>query len=432
MKPITLLLAAGSLLLSAQGLSAQTDASGKKEYWNANTLLIPYRLPPAPAGYKPTYIDLDGDGDPDILRTVTANGIPVQWIDDDDDMQYGDLEGDTDNDCLMIDRNKDGVYGGYGDLIIDWVGEDEDGNPAMQVVVDNIPEANRMKTGNGHYMWVVDTDKDDVFNYIDWNTFTLRCWIHNGLSDFYEDYNGKSTFMKIHSTTERVNDVRMNWENPFLFYDPDNDGLTEMAIRFCDSPKIVKENGQAVIRGRDVRICPDMRVVKDDVFGPVYGILQEDGTLLTNAAGFAHTVGLLAFQAGLNFAAGIQIDRSLLGAGSRIWPEENTQGAVEIRGWEDHVIWLDQFGGVHTDMQDGRRWKEFIGAHAVEICQKGYLIAWKNQICLVSFGSEEGRAQSAVVLAEAEGDITEIAASDRLLAYRSDADQEIRLLSLES
>lgn len=245
MKPITLLLAAGSLLLSAQGLSAQTDGSGKKEYWNANTLLIPYRLPPAPAGYKPTYIDLDGDGDPDILRTVTANGIPVQWINDDDDMQYGDLEGDTDNDCLMIDRNKDGVYGGYGDLIIDWVGEDEDGNPAMQVVVDNIPEANRMKTGNGHYMWVVDTDKDDVFNYIDWNTFTLRCWIHNGLSDFYEDYNGKSTFMKIHSTTERVNDVRMNWENPFLFYDPDNDGLTEMAIRFCDSPKIVKENGQA-------------------------------------------------------------------------------------------------------------------------------------------------------------------------------------------
>lgn len=45
MKPITLLLAAGSLLLSAQGLSAQTDHSEKKEYWNANTLLIPYRLP---------------------------------------------------------------------------------------------------------------------------------------------------------------------------------------------------------------------------------------------------------------------------------------------------------------------------------------------------------------------------------------------------
>ena len=168
-----------------------------------------------------------------------------QWIDDDDDMQEGDLEGDIDNDCLMIDRNKDGQYGGYGDLIVDWVGADDAGNPAMQVVVDNIPEADRMRTGNGHYMWVIDTDKDNVFNYIDWNTFTLRCWIHNGMADFYEDYNGKSTFLKIHSSTERVNDVRMNWENPFLFYDPDNDGLTEMAIRFCDSPKIVKDEKQA-------------------------------------------------------------------------------------------------------------------------------------------------------------------------------------------
>lgn len=92
---------AGSRLPAAERTRTfRTDGRFReKEYWNANTLLIPYRLPPAPAGYKPTYIDLDGDGDPDILRTVTANGIPVQWIDDDDDMQYGDLEGDTDNDC---------------------------------------------------------------------------------------------------------------------------------------------------------------------------------------------------------------------------------------------------------------------------------------------------------------------------------------------
>ncbi|MDR2040015.1 MAG: hypothetical protein LBQ60_18995 [Bacteroidales bacterium] len=220
------------------------SAPDKKNYWNEKTLLIPYRLPPAPQGYKPTYIDLDGDGDPDVLRTVTSDGTPVQWIDDDDDMQYGDLEGDTDNDCLMIDRNRDGIYGGYGDLIIDWVGEDEDDNPAMQVVVDNVPETKRMTGNAGHYMWVIDTDKDNVFNYIDWNTFQLRCWIHNGTSDFYEDYHGKSAFLKIHGTPDRMNDVRMNWENPFLFYDPDNDGLTEMAIRFCDYPKRITEDGQ--------------------------------------------------------------------------------------------------------------------------------------------------------------------------------------------
>ena len=29
-----------------------------------------------------------------------------------------------------------------------------------------------------------------------------------------------------------LKDARFNWENPFAFYDFDNDGCTEMAIRF--------------------------------------------------------------------------------------------------------------------------------------------------------------------------------------------------------
>lgn len=235
MKVSLLLLIAGAVCSGVNILYAQEA----KDYWNSRTMLIPYRLPPAPVGYDPEYIDLDGDGDPDVLRTVTAGNVPVQWIDDGDDMPAGALEGDLDNDCLMIDRNRDGEYGGYGDLIVDWVGKDRAGNPAMQVVVD-IPEKNRLNYGSGHYMWVIDTDNDNVFNYIDWNTFTLRCWIHNGTSDFFEDYNGKSTFLKIHSSPDRINDLRMNWENPFLFYDPDKDGLTEQAIRFCDTPKVVK------------------------------------------------------------------------------------------------------------------------------------------------------------------------------------------------
>ena len=274
-------------LLAASSLQAQNNVQEEKEYWNAHTLLIPYRLPPAPVGQKPTYIDLDNDGDPDVLRTVTANGFPVQWIDDDDDMQEGDLEGDIDNDCLMIDRNKDGQYGGYGDLIVDWVGADDAGNPAMQVVVDNIPEADRMRTGNGHYMWVIDTDKDNVFNYIDWNTFTLRCWIHNGMADFYEDYNGKSTFLKIHSSTERVNDVRMNWENPFLFYDPDNDGLTEIAIRFCDSPKIVKDEKQAnsVLSGKIDWVSISMDADNDNAPGNEFDF---DMTIHFTGPGFSY------------------------------------------------------------------------------------------------------------------------------------------------
>ncbi|MGV8095794.1 MAG: hypothetical protein AB2L24_28415 [Mangrovibacterium sp.] len=204
----------------------------KMSYWNTNIPLISHRLPPDSEG-RASYIDFDLDGDPDALLTFTHNNTPVMWIDDDDDMKKGDIEGDTDSDCLIIDRDKDGRFKKGSELAVDWNDTDKDGKADMQVVADY--------EGRGHYMWVLDTDKDNIFNYLDWDNFRLRCWTHNGLSDFYEDYHGKSIFMKIHTTTDKMNDVRLNWENPFLFYDPDHDGLTEMAIRLVDSPDREKE-----------------------------------------------------------------------------------------------------------------------------------------------------------------------------------------------
>ena len=62
------------------------------------------------------------------------------------------------------------------------------------------------------------------------------------MSDFYEDYSGQTSFLKIHTSTYDMKDLRFNWENPFLFYDPDNDNRTEMAIRLVDSPKIHDPN----------------------------------------------------------------------------------------------------------------------------------------------------------------------------------------------
>ena len=163
-----------------------------------------------------------------FFKPLQGKNTPVQWIDDDDNMKNGDMEGDLVNDCLMIDRDKDGKYGSYNDLVIDWNDSNNDGRADMQVVASYVSKASKSAWGPGHYMWVLDTDLDNIFNYIDWDTFELRCWIHNGMSDFFEDYHGKSIFMKMHTTTDKMNDVRLNWENPFLFYDPDNDGLTEM------------------------------------------------------------------------------------------------------------------------------------------------------------------------------------------------------------
>lgn len=205
--------------------------------WNNHTLLNSYRLLQPLPGSPVEFLDLDNDGDPDVMKYTTANGFPVQWIDDDDDMKTTDREGDTDNDCLMADVNKDGEYGGDGDAVIDWVDSNNDGKADIQIFSEFAKEADKGKPwGPGHFMINMDLDKDNILNYIDWNTFQIRCWIHDGKADFFEDYSGQTLFLKIHASPQNINDLRLNWENPFLFYDVDNDGLTESAIRLLDRP----------------------------------------------------------------------------------------------------------------------------------------------------------------------------------------------------
>ncbi|WP_345952920.1 hypothetical protein [Mucilaginibacter sp. PAMB04168] len=231
-----LVLIVGLLLTGMIGNSFAQD-SKSSTYWNVRLNINALRLPPPPANYKPALVDLDHDGDPDVIRSVTRDSIGVMWVDDNDDMKWGDLEGDTYSDCLLIDRNRDGRYGAMGDLIIDWVDNDNDKKADMQVIADYPLVKNDNPWPYGHYMWVMDIDKDNIFNYIDWNNFEIKAWDKNGISDFMLDYSGNTEFMKIHVATYTLNNLKMNWENPFIFYDPDNDGLSEMAVRLVDSPK---------------------------------------------------------------------------------------------------------------------------------------------------------------------------------------------------
>ena len=234
MKKITALTFAICLFaLISQG---QSDP-GTNPVWNNHTLLNSYRLLQPLPGSPVDFLDLDNDGDPDVMKYTTANGFPVQWIDDDDDMKLTDREGDTDNDCLMADVNKDGAYGGDGDAVIDWVDSNNDGKADIQIFSEFAKESDKSKPwGPGHFMINMDLDKDNILNYIDWNTFQIRCWIHDGKADFFEDYSGQTLFLKIHASPQNINDLRLNWENPFLFYDVDNDGLTESAFRLLDRP----------------------------------------------------------------------------------------------------------------------------------------------------------------------------------------------------
>ena len=190
-------------------------------------------------------IDLDNDGDPDLIQTMLFDSIPMYWIDDDDDMKLADLEGDLDNDCLIIDRNRDGIFAGPSDLSLDWVDNNSDGIADMQLIVENSnPQITNRWDWASNYMWIIDTEQDETFHYINWKELALRAWSHYGASNFYEDYHGQTLFLKAHLPSYRFSDLRYSWENPFLFYDTDNDGLTEMAIRLEDSCEIDKKTDE--------------------------------------------------------------------------------------------------------------------------------------------------------------------------------------------
>lgn len=221
-----------ALIFSTVNICAQD----KSTYWNDQTMLTPRRLPlPDNLSYIKR-IDLDQDGDPDVLRYTILNGIPVMWIDDNDNMTWADIEGDLIDDCLCVDRDRNNIYSGPMDICIDWNDNDDDGVADMQFVVENGSADIRNKYDwNSNMMIIIDDDQDGVFKFIDWNTLRIKAWEHNGHSNFFTDYQGNVLFTKISASSFRISDLRYSWENPFIFWDTDNDGLSEVAMRMMDA-----------------------------------------------------------------------------------------------------------------------------------------------------------------------------------------------------
>jgi hypothetical protein len=114
---------------------------------------------------------------------------------------------------------------------------DNDRKADVQLIVNNAgTNVRNFYDWGADYMFVFDDDKDQIMHYVDWNKIMMQAWEHSGHANFYKDYSGNSTFLKMHASTFRIGDLRYNWENPFIFYDTDKDGLTEWAIRLVDSP----------------------------------------------------------------------------------------------------------------------------------------------------------------------------------------------------
>ena len=182
-------------------------------------------------------LDINKDGKPDILERW-LNGKRVRWLDENGDMLASDTRGDQAGDVMQIDKNGDGLYDGPNDINIKWADNDGDGRADLEAFVTQSPQwgPDKWSASESHWMIFIDVEKDGVLGYLDWTKFDFGNdnWGYTGTSDWLPDYNGDSIFLKIHRPPQSLTDPRLNWENPFAFYDFDNDGVTEMAMRWLD------------------------------------------------------------------------------------------------------------------------------------------------------------------------------------------------------
>jgi hypothetical protein len=182
-------------------------------------------------------IDVDRDGKPDIIERWW-NGKRVRWLDENGDLLATDTRGDQVADVLQVDKNGDGLYDGPYDLNIKWADNDRDGKPDMQAWVTQSPEwsTDKWDATGSHWMLFIDVEKDGVLGWLDWEKFDFGNdnWGYTGTTNWLPDYNGDAVFLKVHRPPQSLADPRLNWENPFAFYDFDGDGASEMAMRWLD------------------------------------------------------------------------------------------------------------------------------------------------------------------------------------------------------
>lgn len=189
---------------------------------------------PTPDG-EVLHLSMSGHGKPDVIERWW-NGKRVRWLDESGRMKPDDVRGDLVNDVMQVDMDGDGVYDGPSDMNVKWCDTDSDGIPDVQAVVINPASwgpAKQDRTGNPVFMIFINHDQHGVLGWIDWSRFDFACWAYTGMCNWLPNYHGNNDFVKTHCPSYALADPRVNWENPFSFFDEESNGVANMAMRWC-------------------------------------------------------------------------------------------------------------------------------------------------------------------------------------------------------
>lgn len=142
-----------------------------------------------------------------------------------------------------------------------------------------------------------------------------------------------------------------------------------------------------------------------------YALLLADGTLQSNIWKFDKQKNLLSISLGLNSAAAIRNNCTVVWSDGTPISTEEDGPAVEVCTYEKHFIWLDAAGRAHTD----KGLLDENGIAAVGICQYGYVYAKESNIYKVDFHN----LRKSIQHTNGKCEINEISVSNEVLVYKS-------------
>ncbi len=170
------------------------------------------------------YVDTNGDGQPDEVWYIDTalrheermRPVLVRVLDEDGDLEEG-AEPDLDSDLYVVDWKADGTI----DVVLDYT--DRDGDQDVDEMAFYFPGGAR---ANGGLMvwWGDDLGDDNLLWYDAGFNYSQR------LCQYRTHFGGDEIFSAYILGPDDAQWIPI-FENPFVFYDLDNDGVTEEVVR---------------------------------------------------------------------------------------------------------------------------------------------------------------------------------------------------------